>query len=80
METTTPLAGSTQVSSFEVISMKRINLCLVGLILFGGYFVLQFGTEVSSQSGRLENAALPYVNGMATIMGNMRNNRIFVRC
>ena len=35
--------------------MKRILLCLLGLIVFAGIFVLQFGQQVSSQSGRVSN-------------------------
>lgn len=40
--------------------MKRILLCLLGLILFTGIFVLQFGTQVSSQSGRIASNAVNY--------------------
>lgn len=40
--------------------MKRIFLCLLGLIFFAGVFVLQFGQQVSSQSGRVASNAVNY--------------------
>jgi len=39
--------------------MKRVFLCLLSLIVLVGIFVLQFGTEVSSQSGRITNSNKP---------------------
>jgi len=53
--------------------MKRIFLCLLGSIFFAVVFVLPFGTEVSSQSGRVASNAVNYPVSNRPTMNTMAN-------